>query len=60
LLKKDDLNAHLLDVKAKDDSLKEDDKDVNNFIRVVHVINYIILLGDAMSESNTLDDELKY
>jgi hypothetical protein len=60
LLKEDDLNTHLLNVKTKDDDLKEDDENMNNFIRVIYIINYVILLGDAISGLNALDDEPKH
>jgi hypothetical protein len=60
LLEEDDLNVHLLDVEAKDDDLKEGDEDINDLIRVVYVINYVVLLSDAMSGLDALNDEPKY
>jgi hypothetical protein len=60
LLKEDDLNAHLLNVKTKDDSLKEDDKDIDNLIRVVYIINHVVSLDDAIDELNTLNNEPKH
>jgi hypothetical protein len=60
LLKEDDLDAHLLDVEAKDDGLKEGDEDVNDLMGVVHVIDHVVPLGDAIGGLDALDNKPKH
>jgi hypothetical protein len=60
LLKEDDLDAHLLDVEAKDGGLEGGDEDVDNLMGVVHVVDYVVPLGDAVGGLDALDDEPKH
>jgi hypothetical protein len=60
LLKEDDLGAHLLNVEAKGDGLKGGDEDVDNLMGVVHVVDYVISLDDAIGGLDALNNELKH